>query len=108
MKLRTTCPVCGGEKLLWGDPYDYYGRTYHPYRCETCKTEGAEYEQPAYVDPYEIETEFIDAIAEKIREAEQCEDPDVDQKYLTGYINGLNMAITIMKEHGLCSKQMFE
>jgi hypothetical protein len=35
---------------------------------------------------------------EKIREAEQCEDLDVSEEYLTGYINGLNMAKQIHRE----------
>lgn len=42
--------------------------------------------------------ELVDLINEKIREAEQCEDADVSPEYLTGYINGLNMAKCLYHE----------
>lgn len=40
-------------------------------------------------------------LLDKIREAEQCDDPDISQEYLDGYVNGLKMAIVILKEYGM-------
>lgn len=49
------------------------------------------------------EKEVIKLIQDKIREAEQCEDSEISEEYLTGYINGLKMALTCIEEQGLCS-----
>ena len=44
--------------------------------------------------------DLIAQIEDKIIESENCEDVDISQDYLNGYINGLKMAITLIKERG--------
>ena len=44
---------------------------------------------------------LIELLENKINEAENCEEADIKQLYLSGYINGLNMAITIINEQNL-------
>lgn len=41
----------------------------------------------------------IDIINDKIIEAENCEDIDISQDYINGYINGLKMTLQIIKEN---------
>lgn len=42
--------------------------------------------------------EIINLIEDKIAEAECCEDPDISEQYLAGYIAELKMALIIINE----------
>lgn len=51
---------------------------------------------------------LIELIEDKIREADNCEDTEISEEYLKGYMSGLKMAQDIIKEQFWCFKNNVE